>query len=160
MNKSSLCNVATNNSYESFNNLNIEHVTKSVIEGKLPLRKSKITHVFDFFLYLIIIGSAILIAYFLWTKVYWLLAIILAYPIYRVIGYPLILLTAPLYYWLTPENKAWSLFIKDLHEGDTCTASKVKEAIEKWNNCGNCEDLQECCQQYQKSTLLNEDLKT
>ena len=116
----------------------------------MSLRKSKITCVFDFFLYLLIIGSAILVAYFLWTRVHWLLAIILAFPIYRVIGYPIIFLTAPLYNWLTPENKAWSIFCKALHEGDDDTASRLMEAIERWDDGGDCVDLQECCKRIRK----------
>jgi len=125
----------------------------------MSLRKSKITCVFDFFLYLLIIGSAILIAYFLWTRAHWLLAIILAFPIYRVIGYSIIFLTAPLYNWLTPENKAWSIFCKTMDEVDSYTSSTMMEAIERWNDGGDCVDLQECCKRVRdgKSTSLNED---
>ena len=125
----------------------------------MSLRKSKITCVLDFFLYLLIIGSVILIAYFLWTRVHWLLAIILAFPIYRVIGYSIIFLTAPLYNWLTPENKAWSIFCKTMDEVDSYTSSTMMEAIERWNDGGDCVDLQECCKRVRdgKSTSLNED---
>jgi len=121
-------------SHALFSNRN----SKNIIEGRLSmsLRKSKITCVLDFFLYLLIIGSAILIAYFLWTRVHWLLAIILSFPIYRVIGYSIIFLTAPLYNWLTPENKAWSIFCKTMDEVDSYTSSTMMEAIERWNDGG------------------------
>ena len=143
--------------HELFDNLN----SKDIIEGKLSmsLRRSKITCVFDFFLYLLSFGITVVITYFLWTRIHWLLAIILAFPIYRVIGYPFIFLTAPLYNWLTPENKAWSIFCKALHEGDDDTASRLMEAIERWDDGGDCVDLQECCKRVRdgKSTSLNKD---
>ena len=111
----------------------------------MSLRKSKITCVFDFFLYLLIISSSIVIAYFLWTRVHWLLAIILAFPIYRVVGYSFIFLTAPLYNWLTPENKAWSIFCKTMDDVDSYPSSAMMEAIERWNDGGDSAELLECC---------------
>jgi len=147
------------NSNESLNNLSIESVTEAVIGGKFPLRKSKLTCIFDFILYLLFFASTGVITYFLWTKLHWILAIILAYPIYRVIGYPIILLTAPLYNLLTPENKLWSIFCSALHEGDNHTASKMKEAIERWNNCGDQSYLQEYSKRVKvgQSSSLNDD---
>jgi hypothetical protein len=126
----------------------------------MSLRKSKITCVFDFFLYLLIIGSASLITYILWKRIHWLLAIILAFPIYRVIGYFIIFLTAPLYNWLTPENKAWSIFCNTMDDVDSNTSSIIMEAIERWNDGGDCSDLQECCKRVRdgKSTSLNTDM--
>jgi len=108
------------------------------------MRRSKITCLFDFFLYLLIISSTAVVTYFLWTRIHWLLAIILALPVYRVIGYRLISLTAPLYNWLTPENKAWWIGCKALHDGDHDTASRMFESIERWDE-GDCVNLQECC---------------
>lgn len=110
----------------------------------MSMRKSKITYVFDFFLYLLFFGSTGIITYFLWTRVHWLLAIILAFPIYRVIGYPIIFLTAPLYNWLTPENQLWSIGCKAMFDFDDDIASKAFEAIERWDDGGDCEDLKEC----------------
>ena len=147
------------NSNESLKNLSLESVTEAVIGGKFPLRKSKLTCIFDFILYILFFASTGVITYFLWTKLHWILAIILMYPIYRVIGYPIILLTAPLYNLLTPENKAWSIFCNALHEGDNHTASKMKEAIERWNNCGDQSYLQEYSKQVKvgQSSSLNDD---
>ena len=125
----------------------------------MSLRKSKITCVFDFFLYLLFIGITVIITYILWTKVHWLLAIILAYPIYRVIGYPIIFITAPLYDWLTPEWKAWSIFCKALDQGDNYTSSIMQEAIDRWDEKGDLTYLQESCKlvKDRKSMFLNDD---
>lgn len=122
------------------------------------MRRSKITCFFDFFLYLLIISSTVVVTYFLWTRIHWLLAIILAFPIYRVIGYPFIFLTTPLYDWLTPENKAWSIACKALFECDHDRASRMFEAIERWDE-GDCTALQECCNGMRdgKSTSSNDD---
>lgn len=111
----------------------------------MSMRRSKITCIFDFFLYLLFFVITGVIIYFLWIRIHWLLAIILAFPIYRVIGYSITFLTAPLYNWLTPENKLWSIGCKAIFDYDNDTALKALETIERWNEDGDCAELQECC---------------
>jgi hypothetical protein len=128
----------------------------------MSMRRSKITCVFDFFLYLLFFGSTGIISYFLWTRVHWLLAIILAFPIYRVIGYPIIFMTAPLYNWLTPENKAWSIACKAFYEDDHDTFSRMSEALDIWDKDGDSVNLWEFCEliKNEKTTRTQESKTT
>jgi hypothetical protein len=114
----------------------------------VSLRRSKITYAMDiFFLYPLIFINTFIIIYFLWINTHWLLAILLMYPIYRVIGNLIIDLTTPLYNLLTPENKAWSKYCKAIYKFDLETTEILEDAIEKWDNGGDCKSLRESCKQ-------------
>ena len=94
------------------------------------MHKSEVTCFWDFVRHLLIISGTIAVLYVSWTRVHWLLAIILALPVYVVMLNIVGLLTLPLYF-LTPERKVASKAWKAIDEGDFNTASEILDEYEK-----------------------------
>ena len=93
------------------------------------MRKSEITLFWDFIRHLLIIIGTFTVLYFLWTRVHWLLAIILILPVYIVVLNFFGFLTLPLYFF-TPERRAYSNAEKALIKGDTSTALQIMKEYE------------------------------
>lgn len=98
------------------------------------MRKSKVTIFWDFIRHLLILVSTVVALYILWIRVHWVLAILVAIPVYIVMRIILGFLTLPLYF-LTPETKVYSMVEKASDKGDDPSA--LLEAYEK-GELGRC----------------------
>ncbi len=94
------------------------------------MRKSVITWFLDIVRHLLIITGTVTVLCLSLTRVHWLLAIILAIPVYVVMFHLVDFLLLPLYF-LTPEHRVVSMALKAIEEGDFSTALRVLEAYEK-----------------------------
>jgi len=96
------------------------------------MRESKVTIFWDFIRHVLVLVSTVVALYFLWTRIHWVLAIIVAIPVYIVMRIIFGFLTLPLYFF-TPERKVLSMAEKALDKGDG-SALKILEAYEKGNS--------------------------
>lgn len=94
------------------------------------MRKSEVTTFWDLLRHLLITIATVIVVYVLWTRIHWLLAVILLFPVYVVMLNFFGFLTLPLYYF-TPERKAYSSAEKALIEGDTSRALQIMKDYEK-----------------------------
>jgi lipoprotein NlpI len=92
------------------------------------MRKSKVTILWDLIRHLLILVSTVVPLYFLWIRIHWVLAIIVAIPVYIVMRIIFGFLTLPLYV-LTPETMVCSMVLKAADKGDD--SSVLLEAYEK-----------------------------
>jgi Flp pilus assembly protein TadD len=98
------------------------------------MRKSKVTIFWDFIRHLLILVSTVVALYFLWIRINWVLAIIVAIPVYIVMRIIFGFLTLPLYV-LTPETMVCSMALKAADKGGDSSA--LLEAYEK-GEFGHC----------------------
>jgi hypothetical protein len=96
------------------------------------MRETGVTWFLDIVRHLIKIAGTVTVTYLSWTVVHWLLAFVLAIPIYLAVSGFVDFLAVPLYL-LTPESRSLSKVLYAIEEGDFSTALRVLKAHEKWH---------------------------
>lgn len=94
------------------------------------MRETGVTWFLDIVRHLIEIGGTVTVIYLSWTLVHWLLAFILAIPIYLAVSSFVDFLVVPLYL-LTPENRSLSKVLYAIEDGDFSTALRVLKVHER-----------------------------
>jgi hypothetical protein len=95
------------------------------------MRETLVTWFLEIARHLIRIAGTVTVIYLSWTMVHWLLALILAIPIYLAVSGFVDILVVPLYL-LTPENRSLSKVLNAIGEGDFSTALRVLKAHDGW----------------------------
>lgn len=95
------------------------------------MRTTRLTWLFDFVRRSIQLALTLMILYLSCSKAHWLLALVMAIPVYLGAFVFVDFLTIPLYL-VTPENRAISAVLSAIEGGDFSTALRVLKKHEKW----------------------------